>query len=996
MSKRLARVAVLASLALAASAVLFAGPAPASFGVEDFDVTYTNQDGSPATQAGSHPFQMTTSIHFNSVESGEEMLPEGAFRGGVFEQIVGQVGNPDAVPRCSTVDFVTLINGERVTLCPDSTAVGAVAYRLYPGGKLYSSIYNLTPPPGVALKLGFIAYNTPVTIEVGLKHSYPYNVSAVVINLPQISGVFNSILTIWGVPADPAHDPYRGTCVSAAEAKGPQQNETEYPELPSFGKCSVPNTPEVPLLTLPRACEGPLASSYAVDSWEHPGTLLPTGEPDLSDASWITGSVLTHDNSTPPNPQGMTGCAKLGFAPTIIAQPTTKAAQSPTGLDFSLDVKDEGLNSPAGLANSDIKRTVVTLPEGFTTNPSLAEGLNVCSEVDLARETVKSEPGAGCPNASKIGTVEVETSLLDENVNGSLFIAKPYENPFGSLLALYMVIRNPNLGIIVKQPLKVETNPVTGQITTVAENLPQLPFSHFKLHFREGTRSPLATPPSCDGDPSIPGLNPHTVSAELTPWAGGAPITTTSAFQIISGPNAGPCPSGGTPPFKPDLTAGTINNAAGSYSPFNLRLSRNDGEQEFTHFSIKLPPGIVAKLAGVPFCPDAAIAAAKARTGPHGGQEELASPSCPAASEIGRTLVGAGVGPSLAYAPGKVYLAGPYNGSALSIAAITAAKVGPFDLGTVVVREAIKINPETAEVFIDATGSDPIPHIIKGIPVHARDIRVYVDKPQFMLNPTSCERTSTASTVLGSGLNFSSEADDVPITVTSPFQAADCASLGFKPKLALNLKGASGRGGHPRFKAVLTPRKGDANSAFAQVTLPHSVFLDTEHIKTICTRVQFNSGPFPGSNCPKASIYGYAKAITPILDEAVQGPVFLRSSSHNLPDLVAALHSGKIDFNLVGRIDSVKGGRIRNTFELVPDAPVSKFTLEMQGAKKGLLVNSTDLCKSTNRAISDFRGQNGKRSLTHPELVPDCGKARKKGRGKAKRSSVRRVLEASW
>jgi hypothetical protein len=354
------------------------------------------------------------------------------------------------------------------------------------------------------------------------------------------------------------------------------------------------------------------------------------------------------------------------------------------------------------------------------------------------------------------------------------------------------------------------------------------------------------------------------------------------------------------------------------------------------------------------------------------------------------------VGPSLAYAPGKVYLAGPYNGSALSIAAITAAKVGPFDLGTVVVREALKINPETAEVFIDATGSDPIPHIIKGIPVHVRDIRVYVDKPDFVLNPTSCAKTSTASTVLGSGHDFGSEADDQPVTVTSPFQAADCASLGFSPKLDLSLKGSTKRGGTPAFKAVLTARKGDANIGRAQVTLPHSEFLEQSHIKTICTRVQFNQGAVPGEKCPAASIYGYAKAITLLLDEPIQGPVFLRSSSHNLPDLVAALHSGKIDVNLVGRIDSVKGGRIRNTFESVPDAPVTKFTLTMQGGKKGLLVNSTDLCKGTNKAIADFTGQNGKKHVFNPALVPDCGKGRKKGKGKAKRSTLPRMVSASW
>jgi hypothetical protein len=296
-----------------------------------------------------------------------------------------------------------------------------------------------------------------------------------------------------------------------------------------------------------------------------------------------------------------------------------------------------------------------------------------------------------------------------------------------------------------------------------------------------------------------------------------------------------------------------------------------------------------------------------------------------------------------------------------------------------VVRFALKINPETAEVFVDATGSDPLPHIIKGIPVHLRDIRAYVDRPNFVLNPTNCEKTSTASTVLGSGTNFGSESDDQPITVTSPFQAADCASLGFAPKLSLSLKGGTKRGATPAFKAVLTYPKGAyANIASSQVTLPHSEFLEQAHIGTVCTRVQFKEGAIPGEKCPPASVYGFAKAITPLLDEPIQGPVYLRSSSHNLPDLVAALHSGQIDIALAGRIDSVQNGRIRNTFEAVPDAPVSKFVLEMKGGKKGLLVNSTNLCKRTNRAISDFTGQNGKVYDTNPVLQPSGCKAKAK------------------
>jgi hypothetical protein len=935
--KRLAQSTLLAALV----ALALAAPASASFGVEKFEVAFTNKDVSPAAQAGSHPFEMTTSVFFNSLDP---QHVDGEVKDFTAEQVAGLVADPTAVPRCSTADFLTFTNNGASSQCSDATVLGWAASRTVLPVAFFGPVFNLVPPPGVLAKIGFLAANTPVAIELGLKDAPPYNGRALVTNLPQSAGILASVVHIWGNPADPVHDSLRGNeCLDTKNFAGEANLEPH-----SLGDCPT-SAPKVPFLTLPRACDGPLATTYQTDSWQAPGLFL-------------AGAA--------PGPLEVTGCSKLGFSPSIGAQPTTRAATSPTGLDFGLDVHDEGLTSPAGLAHSDIKKTVVTLPEGFSTNPSIAEGLNVCSQADLARETAKSEAGAGCPNASKIGTVEVETPLLEETVNGSLYIAKPYENEFNSLLALYIVIKSPKLGIIVKQAAKVTPDPLTGRLVTSTEGMPQLPFSHFRLHFREGTRSPLASPPGC---------GTYNATAVLTPYAGGAPITTSSAFQIITGPNAGPCPAGGMPPFRPGLQAGTLNNSAGKYSPFYLRLTRNDGEQEYTRFSIKLPPGITGKLAGIPFCPNAAIAAAKARTGPHGGQEELDNPSCPKTSEVGRTLVGAGVGPSLAYAPGKVYLAGPYNGSALSLAAITAAKVGPFDLGTVVIRQALRINPETAEVFIDPTGSDPIPHIIKGIPVHARDIRAYVERPDFVLNPTSCERTSTASTVLGSGLDFSSAADDQPVTVTSPFQAADCASLAFKPKLAFSLEGGTKRGDNPAFKAVLTYPKGGAyaNVASARVTLPHSEFLDQSHIKTICTRAQFNSSATPGANCPQGSIYGYAKAITPLLDEPVQGPVFLRSSSNPLPDLVAALHSGKIDVNLVGRIDSVKGGQIRNTFALVPDAPVTKFTLTMQGGKKGLLVNSTNLCKSTNRALADFTGQNGKRYVSHPALVPRCGGAKR-------------------
>ncbi len=308
---------------------------------------------------------------------------------------------------------------------------------------------------------------------------------------------------------------------------------------------------------------------------------------------------------------------------------------------------------------------------------------------------------------------------------------------------------------------------------------------------------------------------------------------------------------------------------------------------------------------------------------------------------------------------------------------------GPFDIGTVVIREALEINPETAEVFVDATGSDPIPHIIRGIPVHLRDIRAYVDRPQFVLNPTDCTKTSTASTVLGAGLDFVSEADDNPLTVTSPFQAADCAALPFKPKLGMRLIGGTRRGAFPKFTAHLQMNGiGEAGIAQAQVTLPKSEFVEQAHFKTICTRVQFKEGNGNGEKCPAGSIYGKAKAITPILGEPLEGPVILRSNGgeRDLPDLVVALSNSQVDFNLVGFVDSVDG-RLRNTFQAAPDAPVTSFDIELEGGQKGLFVNSRNLCAKKYRALAGFTGQNGKTYTSKPVLKVKCKKKGKKGKG---------------
>jgi hypothetical protein len=496
----------------------------------------------------------------------------------------------------------------------------------------------------------------------------------------------------------------------------------------------------------------------------------------------------------------------------------------------------------------------------------------------------------------------------------------------------------------------VSADPSSGQLTANFEDLPQLPYSHFNVNFRDGQRSPLATPPAC-------GI--HGTAVELAPWNDpGAVHRSAPEVALDAGIGGGPCPNGQLAPFGPKATAGTLNRNAGSYTPFYLHLTRTDAEQEITSYSAQMPPGLLGKLKGVPYCPQAAIAAAAANS----GFAEAANPSCPAASEIGHTQSGYGLGSVLAYGPGRLYLAGPYHGAPFSIVAINSATVGPFDLGVIIVRSAIRVDPRSAQVSVDSTGSDPIPHIIKGIPLHLRDIRIYIDRPNFSLNPTSCEHFSTDSTLRGSGLDFAAPADDSRALAPSPFQVSNCSALDFKPALKLQLQGPTKRGGYPALKATLRPRPGDANIGRVAVTLPPSEFLAQEHIKTICTRPQFAAG-----KCPPASVYGHARAFTPLLNRPLEGPVYLRSSENPLPDLVTALEGNGIRIEVLGKIDTHKGG-LRGTFEGLPDAPVSKFVMNLYGAKRGVLVNAEDVCEAKAPALVAMVGQNNRGALSRVRL----------------------------
>ncbi|HEX2097140.1 MAG TPA: hypothetical protein VHF50_07220 [Solirubrobacterales bacterium] len=906
--KKLATIVAVAFMLCLAGAA----PAHAAFGLQDYSVSFLDENGAPALgEAGAHPFALETEFSVNV--AGEK--PDEMMRDFTFDQVPGMVGNPSAVPTCPSVKFLFRENGLNGGECPLTSVVGQTELQL---GSLAEEpqtfpVYNLPAPPGAPAKLGFWALSVPITVEIGVREEYPYNVVARGRGIPQTVPFFASRFTIWGNPASSAHDAERGGSVDI---------DVE------------------PFITAPRSCEGPLPSFYEVKSWNTP--------PSVDSGFSVTTNQLGV-------PAGFGGCAALGFNPRIDVRPTSRSAESATGLEVNLEVDDPQLTSPTGRADSDIKEAIVTLPEGVTANPALAEGVEACSETQVDAETAASGPGEGCPQAAKIGSVEVETPLLEgEILEGELFLAEPFDNPFGSLLAVYMTVKSSQLGIGITLAGEVEPDPGTGQLVTTfggqgTDPLPQLPFSDFRLRFREGARSPLISPPTC---------GTHEGKATFVPWADPSkPLTQTLSFTIDSGVAGGPCPSGGQP-FDPEFEAGTENNAAGTFSPFAMRLTRRDGDQALTRFDATLPQGLVASLRGVARCSEVEIAGAKVKT----GKQELAVPSCPAASRIGRLMAGAGVGSQLIYVPGSVYLAGPFAGAPLSVVAITPAVAGPFDVGNVVVRQALTLDPVTAEVKVDGSRSDPIPRILAGIPLRVRDIQVFVDRSHFTLNPTGCRRQAVTASISGFA----------PVVRRAPFQAADCAALPFEPRLGLRLLGGTRRGANPALRAVLRARPGDANLRRTVVKLPRSAFLDQAHIRTICTRVQWAADA-----CPQGSIYGHVVAHTPLLDEPLRGNAYLRSSDNQLPDLVFDL-KGVVDIEAAARIDSIRGG-IRATFGAIPDAPISKVVVRMQGGKKGLIVNSRNLCRGTNRADLRLTAHSGGEQRLRPTVRPQCGK--RTGRG---------------
>jgi hypothetical protein len=837
--------------------------APARFGMENFEQLVLNRDGTPADQAGGHPYELITSFTLNN-NAEEEGLFQAAQEPKDLEVGLppGFLGNANATPRCSRAAFDEgRAKASGGPLCPPDTRVGteSLIFGNLPFLLVTFPVFNLEPPAGVPSQFGFAFQTKLGFIDGGVRTGEGYALKVRLGNILQ-ERILRSTLTLWGDPAE------HGT-----GASGP------------------------PLLTNPTACGTPMTDLVSMDSWEQPAAVgaSPFSYP-------FTASYPVTDARG--DQLAMQGCQKLNFTPALVVRPETSATDSPTGLEVKLTVPQN--EEDEGLATANLRDATVTLPAGLTVSPSVANGLQACAPEQIG---LSNGAAPACPDPSKIGTVTVHSPLLQTPLTGSVYVAQQNDNPFGSLLAIYLTAEAE--GAVIKLAGHVQANPANGQLTVSFDENPQLPFSDLTVNLFGGPRAAVMTPSACGA---------YTTTARLTAWNGAEVIPAIAPFDTSAG-----CTQG----FAPSFTAGASGNAAGAFGTFSTTISRADSDQPLGAISVTTPPGLLGMLAKVPLCADA----------------QAATGTCPAASLIGHTTESAGPGPDpVTVQGGQVFLTGPYKGAPFGLSILVPAVAGPFNLGTVNVRATIHVDPTTGQITIV---SDPLPTILQGIPLDVRAINVSVDRPGFMFNPTSCEPLVTAATIASS--------QGASASPSSRFQAADCASMTFKPSFTASTHG----NGTKHNGASLTVRiathqgppanpsvVGEANIHKVDVQLPLALPSRLTTLQKACTDLQFDANP---AGCPLESLVGSAVARTPVLPVPLEGPAYLVShGGAALPDLVIVLQGDGVRIDLTGETKITKGITY-SKFETAPDAPIESFELRLPEGPYSVLAANGNLCGRT-------------------------------------------------
>jgi hypothetical protein len=856
---------------------------------------------------------------------------------------VGLSVNPGATPQCSSARPAECATSQPLSAVGESqvTVSAEPPLNILPPITVTAQVYNMTPKQGEPARFGF-------TVEVPL-------LSAL---LPP-SDVYLEGDVAWNT------DYHEGFTIHVPKVEKVKLLKNR---LLFKGQATAPGGTGFFLAT-PSTCFDPTQPAFAhtystwarADSVQNPDPSFPNGSPFVE-------ATLAPET-------GPKECGSIPFNPSLGMNPGTNQVDSPAGATNEVKLPVEP--NPTGQETSTMRTAKVTLPAGMGLNPSAANGLVACTDAQFGRGTRNP---VSCPAASQVGTVALATPPLPEGpLTGNVYVGeqKSRDPQSGEEFRIFVDAESARYGVSVRLIGNVAANPQTGRLTATFDEpakidplrgelphgLPQVPFTTFRLSFNGGDKAPLTSPPTC---------GPNTATSQLTPWSGNAPATPSAQFGLTAAPGGGACPKTmAERPFAPGFTAKPKADRARAYTPFSAFVSRPSGQQELKGVDVTLPPGATAKLKGVSYCPPSDIAAAAAAA----GTAEKKNPKCPDNSEVGVAKIAAGSGGNPLQIEGTAYLAGPYQGAPLSLVVITPALAGPFDLGTVVVRVPLNVDSETAQIN---PVTKAIPDVFGGAKLSIRSIFLNINRKNFTRNGTNCRKGAVAGSLFGGGADPTNPMTFSAFPVSAPFQATGCKKLKFKPRLSLRLFGATRRAQHPKLRAVLKARGKDADIARASVALPHALFLDQASLATICTRVQFAA-----DKCPKRSVYGHAKAWSPLLGKPLKGPVYLRSSNNELPDLVAHL-KGQVTIDLDGRIDSFQGG-IRTTFGRVPDVPVSKFVMVLPGGKKGLLVASTNLCAKPVKGIVQLKAQNGRKANKRTILRTPCG-TKSKGKKGSKNS----------
>ncbi len=934
----------------------------AGYGVEDLKVAPFNEDGTPATQAGSQPFQLTTTLALNQTAGRQPVALPRDLR---FNLPPGLIGNPNAAAQCTMANFFALVS--EANLCSPSSVVGvATVAANEPNTGIFQvtvPVFSLVPAQGEPARFGFeVIGKVPIVIDTAVRSGKDYGVVASVKNATEVAGLLSSQVIFWGVPGDPRHDNARGwECV----AGGFFHNQV--------GKtCPATTTlPQNPFLRLPTSCAAnpatePILFSTETASWANPTTLLG------AEYTWMT---------TEGTPLGFQGCAALPFTPQITVTPQEHSASTPTALSVDVKVPQETTLEAGALAESDLRDTTVTLPAGVQLSPSAANGLEACSESEVGfqgfnassqiNEFSTEEPT--CPDASKLGTVHIKTPLLSHELEGSVYLATPApnseasKNPFNSLIALYIVAKDPISGVLVKLAGEGHSDESTLRISTTFHNTPQVPFEDLRLDLFGGPRASVSTPPFCGG---------YATDAAFTPWSGTGVLNVLGppeAFNIASGVAGGPCPAGALP-FAPGFNAYSTNPTAGAYTGFSLELSRPDGNQNLAGLSMHLPPGIAAMLSSVTLCTDA----------------EANANACPPASEVGHATAVAGLGPEpFIQGGGRVFITGPYGGAPFGLSIVTPAVAGPFDLGVVTVRSKLFIDPNTAAVTIL---SDPLPTQVKGIPLQLKRVIATVDRQGFQFNPTNCNPMSINGTLSGS--------EGASQSVSSPFQVGGCGNLPFGPKLTASVAGNSSKANGAAFAVTVTSEGlGQANIAKVSLQLPIALPARLTTLQKACLEATFSANP---ASCPPESVIGNATIHTPVLRNPLSGPAYLVShGGAAFPDVEFVLQGEGVTLLLDGKTD-VKKGITYSRFESAPDAPFSSFQTILPAGPHSALTSNVpaakkfSLCGQSLQMPTVISAQNGAVIDTSTKIaVTGCGAVKaNKAKKLTRAQKLKRALKA--